>query len=203
MIKSSYLLHLLHLALVSLMMVSSVFAQETDEDMSMMQMTMDSPLAQLQGEAFEIAFMSMMTTHHQGAITMAQWILERTEDARIQGAAERIIEEQQAEIEQMMGWLQAWYGRSDADPEMAQMMQSQNEMMMAHLMEMGQENPERAFLSLMSLHHNSAIDMAQFALLRAAHPELRDLAKEVVVSQAKEIAEFQSWLQEDSAATGN
>jgi uncharacterized protein (DUF305 family) len=49
---------------------------------TMGEMDMTSQLAGLEGEAFEVGFMSMMITHHQSATEMAQWILERTENPR-------------------------------------------------------------------------------------------------------------------------
>lgn len=161
--------------------------------MGMMQMDMSEPLAGLQGEAFEVAFMSMMIAHHQSATEMAQWILERTDNAEIRDAAQTIIEEQDAEIEQMTTWLQGWYGQ-DPDAEMMGMMQE----MMARMMDTmtNADNPDRAFLEGMSEHHDGAIDMAQPALFKAVHPELRALAEKIIVDQTGEIAQFQTWLAE-------
>lgn len=161
--------------------------------MGMMQMDMSEPLAGLQGEAFEVAFMSMMIAHHQSATEMAQWILERTDNAEIRDAAQTIIEEQDAEIEQMTTWLQGWYGQ-DPDAEMMGMMQE----MMARMMDTmtNADNPDRAFLEGMSKLHDGAIDMAQPALFKAVHPELRALAEKIIVDQTGEIAQFQTWLAE-------
>ena len=120
-------------------------------------MDMASQLAGLEGEAFEVGFMSLMIAHHQSATEMAQWVLERTEDPEITDAARTIIDEQEAEIEQMTGWLQAWY---DREPD-AEMMGTMNEMMGGTMQTMmSSEDPERAFLEGMSEHHDGAIDMA-------------------------------------------
>lgn len=161
--------------------------------MDMADMDMTSQLAGLEGEAFEVGFMSMMIAHHQSATEMAQWILERTEDTEITQAAQKIIDEQEAEIAQMTGWLQEWYSR-EPDAEMMGMM---NEMM-SGMMEtmMDGETPERAFLEGMSEHHDGAIDMAQLALFQSTHPELRTLGQDIIVAQAGEIAQFQTWLAE-------
>ena len=151
-------------------------------------MTMDnSNLAELNGEDFEIAFMSGMIAHHQGATEMAQWILDRTELPGVAGDARQIIAAQKPEIRLMQGWLDGWYaGRSDSAA--ASMMQSDMQSMMAELETYG--NPNRAFLSEMSVHHNSAIDMAQLALTKAVHPKLRELAKNIIRNQAQEIADY-------------
>lgn len=160
-------------------------------DMSGMDMT--SPLAGLEGEAFEVGFMSMMIAHHQSATEMAQWILERTENPEITGAAQTIIDEQEAEIAQMTGWLQEWHGQ-EPDAEMMGMMDEMMGGMMQTMMDAG--DPERAFLEGMSEHHDGAIDMAQLALFKANHEQLRALAAKMIADQAGEIAQFQTWLAE-------
>ncbi len=155
------------------------------------EMDMTSQLAGLEGESFEVGFMSMMIAHHQSATEMAQWILERTENPEITQAAQTIIEEQETEIAQMTGWLQEWYGQKP-DAGMMNMVREMMGGMMQTMMDA--EDPERAFLGGMSEHHDGAIDMAQLALLQSTHPELRTLAQNIIVAQTKEIAQFQTWL---------
>ena len=163
------------------------------EGMDMGDMDMTSQLAGLEGEAFEVGFMSMMIAHHQSATEMAQWILERTDDPEITEAAQTIIDDQEAEISQMTGWLQAWYGQ-EPDADMMGMMQE----MMGGMMQTMTDAPdaEQAFLEGMSEHHDGAIDMAQLALFQSTHPELRTLAQNIIVAQAQEITQFQTWLAE-------
>jgi uncharacterized protein (DUF305 family) len=156
-------------------------------------MGMAGSLTDLRGEEFETAFMSAMIAHHQSATEMAQWILERTEDPEITQAAQGIIDEQEAEIAQMTGWLQEWYGQ-EPDAEMMGMMQEMMAGMMQTMMDAG--DPKRAFLEGMSLHHDSAIDMAQLALFRSVNPELRTLAGNIIMAQAEEVVRFQGWLAE-------
>ncbi len=154
----------------------------------------DGHLAGLTGEEFEVTFMSMMVAHHEGAIEMAEWVLERTEDAEIRAAAEAVIAAQGPEIEQMTAWLQEWYGR-ELDEAAADMMRADMSAMMEQMA--AGEDPDRAFLEMMSGHHMSAIDMAQLALVRAEHSELRALARDIVVAQAGEVFDYQERLAED------
>lgn len=162
-------------------------------------MTMNHPMTMnagnldtLEGEAFEIAFISGMIAHHQGAIEMANWILERSQLPGIISSAKQIISSQGPEITLMQGWLDEWYGgKTDADA--TQMMQADMHVMMGAMN--SNENADRAFLAEMSLHHNSAIDMAQLALLKATHPKLRELAKNIIHNQAEEIAGYQEMLE--------
>jgi uncharacterized protein (DUF305 family) len=161
-------------------------------DMSMpMNMSSNDMLSGLEGKDFEVAFLSMMIGHHEGAIEMATWILERTQNPDIKTAAEAIIATQQPEIEQMTTWLQDCYVQG-VDGHSAVLMQGEMDMM--GNME-ASANSDAAFLQEMSLHHNRAIDMAQAALLKDTHSELRDLAKNIIVAQAQEIAQYQSWLE--------
>lgn len=53
---------------------------------------------------------------------------------------------------------------------------------------------ERAFLTEMVSHHGMAVDMAKMAQERAAHPELKAMADDIVASQSAEIERMRSWL---------
>lgn len=55
---------------------------------------------------------------------------------------------------------------------------------------------ERAFLEQMVPHHQSAIEMARLALDKAQHPQVRRLAREIISTQEKEIAEMKAWHRE-------
>ena len=179
------------------LLTMGAFAQEGnqpgahDMQMPMMAMGQDSVLAGLQGEAFDVAFMSMMIPHHEGAIEMAKWIMERTEDQELLEAAEAIIAEQEQEIMQMAAWLEDWYGQ-EPDEAMGAMMRSENETMQGQME--AASNPEQAFLEMMTEHHMSAIDMAQLALTHTEQPELRALARDIILAQAEEIYQYQEWL---------
>lgn len=170
-------------------------------------MNMDT-LMGLEGETFEQAFLTMMRQHHQAAIEMSESTLERSQDPQIREAAQKVIDEQQAEIEQIDAWLQEWYGGTEMTTEMTTDMQGMMDTMQSDMDTMMQnmeasDDPDRAFLENMSMHHNSAIDMAQPALFNAVHPEVRDLAESIITSQAEEIAQYQTWLDERAEGQAN
>ena len=157
-------------------------------------MTMDGGnLAELDGEAFEVAFMSGMIAHHEGAVEMSRWILDRTDLPGVAGDARQVIAAQEPEINLMRGWLTDWYG-GESDDRVASTMAADMREMTAALEAF--DDPNVAFLTEMSLHHDSAIDMAQLALLKATHPKLRELAKDIIRNQAQEIANYQETLSE-------
>lgn len=52
------------------------------------------------------------------------------------------------------------------------------------------------FISMMIDHHQGAIDMAVLAESRAKHEEIKQLSKEVVTAQTKEIEQMKQWRQQ-------
>lgn len=53
---------------------------------------------------------------------------------------------------------------------------------------------DRDFALMMKVHHQGAIDMAQFELEHGKDPKMRAMAKGIIEDQQKEIAEFDRWL---------
>jgi uncharacterized protein (DUF305 family) len=60
-------------------------------------------------EPFDLVFMTAMIPHHQSAIAMANVGLEHSTHAELKDLELGIINAQQAEIDQMRGWIAAWY----------------------------------------------------------------------------------------------
>lgn len=59
---------------------------------------------------FDLEWMRMMITHHQGAIDMATLTLRADARQESDSLARAIIETQRAEQQQFRAWAQAWYG---------------------------------------------------------------------------------------------
>jgi uncharacterized protein (DUF305 family) len=62
----------------------------------------------LKGTRFDLAFVDMMTRHHQGAIEMATTELGAGSLGEVKRLAQQITKAQQREIQQMATWKQAW-----------------------------------------------------------------------------------------------
>ena len=77
----------------------------SDQKKSMM-MSMDLGAADAQ---FDLRFINAMIPHHEGAVTMAQDALSKSNRPEIKKLAQDIITSQQKEIAQMKQWRQAWY----------------------------------------------------------------------------------------------
>ena len=54
-------------------------------------------------------------------------------------------------------------------------------------------NIDEHFIEQMIPHHDSAIAMANIALTKATHPEIKTLANNIIESQSKEIKDMQGW----------
>ena len=62
----------------------------------------------LKGDEFDLAFLDMMTRHHQGAVEMAETAAAEGENPEVTQLAANIIKAQRAEIEQMADWQEEW-----------------------------------------------------------------------------------------------
>ena len=63
-------------------------------------------LAKAEGAAFDRSWITMMITHHEGAVTMSQQVLRTTQNLHVKALAEEIIAAQQQEIATMRGLLE-------------------------------------------------------------------------------------------------
>lgn len=182
----------------------------------------DAPVEGRVGRA-ELRFMEGMIDHHQMAIDMASDCLAREDvsDA-LRAVCQAIVDAQQPEIEQMQAWLLAWYNVQYAPMPMSGMMDMMGDSMagMDHgdmdmsgtpatdpAMMMGMfagfnrlagADYEMAWLEAMIDHHDDAIHMSQRFLERdaegIAHPELREMAQNIIDAQTAEIAQFEEML---------
>ncbi len=90
-----------------------------NDEMSMHE-SMDGMMAALEGktgDAFDKAFLSEMTTHHEGAVVMAQAALRDAKHQEVKDLAQNIITAQNSEIAQMKAWQKTWYGASGAQSQ--------------------------------------------------------------------------------------
>jgi uncharacterized protein (DUF305 family) len=86
--------------------------------MSDAEMGMDMDPAMLEdAEPFDRAFIDMMVPHHEGAIEMANQLLEHGQQPALRTMAHNIIGAQQLEILQMREWRKAWYGAAEGSDD--------------------------------------------------------------------------------------
>jgi uncharacterized protein (DUF305 family) len=74
---------------------------------------MNTKMVQMLGSSdvyYDLRFIDMMIPHHQGAIAMAEDALKDSQHAEIKEMAQKIVDSQQKEIEQLKQWRRQWYG---------------------------------------------------------------------------------------------
>ena len=60
---------------------------------------------------FDLRFINAMIPHHEGAVTMAQDALKKSQRPEIKKLSQEIIKSQNAEINQMKQWRKTWYNK--------------------------------------------------------------------------------------------
>jgi uncharacterized protein (DUF305 family) len=188
---------------------------------SMEGMTMGTPAAgddhDMAGASveFDQLYIDMMMPHHQSVIALAQAAGDRLTDERLQSIAANIITAQQAEIAELRGYREQWYGSLEPMPMDEGMMGIMGMMMeimpgmgdMASMqMQMdpvalvstfcGAEDPDLAFIDLTIPHHEMAVMASEAALEQATHDEIRTIAERVIQDQQREIDELSAIRQE-------
>lgn len=147
---------------------------------------------------FDLQFIDTMIAHHQGAIDMAQVAEKQATHEELKQLARKIVEDQQNEIKQMQGWKQQWYaGKGDAmNMEMHGMGHSMRGMSMDRLGAAKGDAFDAMFIDMMIPHHEGAITMARDALKKAQHKEIKDMARNIIDAQKKEIDQMTKWKKE-------
>jgi uncharacterized protein (DUF305 family) len=146
------------------------------------------------GKYSDKAFIDAMVPHHQGAVEMAEVALQNAEHEQIKQLSRNIISTQRAEIEELKAIKQQEFGTSKVSMEM-----SAQEMQMMGMTDpdaLANKNPfDRAFIDAMIPHHQSAIAMAQVALEESENPQIKELARNIVSAQQREIEQMLQWRQ--------
>ena len=153
--------------------------------------------SQLTGEDYDRMFLANMIAHHQGAVDMANLALTSAKHQEIKDMANNIISAQTKEIGDMQNWQTAWgYPASSGSMmEGHSSMGMMNDMagMTDKLKGLTGDAFDKAFLSSMIEHHQSAINMAYPGQTNAQHEEVKTLTKAIVDAQSKEIAQMKQW----------
>jgi uncharacterized protein (DUF305 family) len=139
---------------------------------------------------YDAQFIDSMIAHHEGAVAMANQVLQEAERAELKTLAEGIITAQTAEIAQLREWRDAWYPDL---PETSGMGMDMGDMEVPS----DPSTPfDQRFITAMIAHHEGAIAMAKDAQQRAERQEIKTLAQNIITAQEGEIAQMKQWQQE-------
>lgn len=148
----------------------------------------------------DVMFAQMMIPHHEQAVVMAELADGRAVDPMIGELAREIRAAQDPEIELMTSWLEQWGMPLMSSDEamgahgshgMAGMLTS------AQLEELAAADGAEfdvMFAQYMIEHHEGAVQMARDVLTANPTPEVAALAREIIVTQEKEILQMQAFL---------
>lgn len=162
----------------------------------------DNKYASLKGDAFDEAFIADMIAHHEGAVNMAEQAMAATAHEEIRTLSGNIVTSQSMEMMDMREWQKDWgYEITNSGGHMSHGgggMDMAGDMteMMSKLQGLKGEAYDREFLKQMILHHEQAVDMAQYADTNAKHEELKTLARDIISAQEAEISQMKLWQQE-------
>jgi uncharacterized protein (DUF305 family) len=142
---------------------------------------------------FDIDFANMMIEHHQGAIDMSQQELNAGKDEKIKSMAQIIIDKQKKEVSDLQDFVNSYkpsgmkHGEGELQKSMSEMEGKMKGMQMSG-------DADKDFASMMTAHHQSAIDMARMELKNGMSNKLKQMAQKMIDDQNKEIKEFKTWL---------
>ena len=141
-------------------------------------------------------FAALMKTHHMGGVEMARLQIAQGTDAQIKAMAEKMITDQQKEINELDAFLSGNDTTAQKNSKGDVFHKASMKQMGDMKMDMDHSGSiDKQFVQMMILHHQGGIDMARTYLLNGArNQKLKTLANNIVAAQQKEITEMQAWL---------
>ncbi|WP_207509728.1 DUF305 domain-containing protein [Telluribacter humicola] len=141
-------------------------------------------------------FAMMMKMHHQGAIETSQEQLKSGTNQEMRDFAQKVIDDQQAEIDLFNQWLQSHSPLPEEDAAAFR----QKSMMAMEKMEKAQDiriltgRTDIDYAQLMIDHHQSALETSSAVIEHGDDPEIKEMATKIIQSQQEEISQLQEWL---------
>lgn len=169
-------------------------AHDQNRMMDSMHAMMDRMMAMPKTNDPEIDFSRMMIMHHQAAINMSNVQLQAGTNDSLKRTAQKIITEQQAEIQQFNTIL-AGLTVDNSDPSFS--MEQMDNMMKGGKVadiQIVTGNIDNDFATLMIVHHQGAIDNASAYLHHGNNTQLKTMANNIIKAQVIEIEELSNWL---------
>ncbi|OLR95059.1 DUF305 domain-containing protein [Actinokineospora bangkokensis] len=154
-----------------------------------------STTAPTQHNDADVAFAQQMIPHHRQAVEMADLVQGRTTTPQVVDLATRIKGAQDPEINTMTTWLQSWgaptdeHGMDHGSRPMSGMMTDDQ---MTTLRAATGAAFDKQWLTLMTAHHEGAIDMAKTELKDGQNPDAKALARTITTTQQSEIDEMRA-----------
>lgn len=143
---------------------------------------------------YDLQFLDSMSMHHKHGIEMASRGSEKADSDALRTVAGSMRVHLTEEIEQMQALRERWYrGAADArnmNLPGAAFMRSMDASLMT---EQSGQAFDVAFVDMMVPHHQGAIAMAEDAMVKAQHAEVRALARAIAEREQREIETLLRW----------
>ena len=163
------------------------------------------PAANGPHNAADIAFATDMIPHHTQAVVMAVMALSTSKNAQVLALAKQIQGGQDPEITTMKGWLRGWavpaagsghdmssMATASPAPHGSGMAGMMNDQQMQSLSAATGTAFDRLWITMMSEHHNGAIEMSRTELAQGQNPDAKALAQQIIKAQTSELSTMAS-----------
>ncbi|KQY56084.1 hypothetical protein ASD11_16600 [Aeromicrobium sp. Root495] len=147
----------------------------------------------------DVGFAQDMSVHHEQGVLMAQ-VAARQCTGVVRALAGGIVQAQSQEVGTMRGWLVLWrepqlasaapMGWMDGHHHGSTMPGMATTKQLEDLQSSTGRACDRRFLTLMTAHHEGALEMAGEAARRAGTSDVRQLGRRIAREQAQEIVEL-------------
>jgi uncharacterized protein (DUF305 family) len=134
---------------------------------------------------YDAQFLDKMTQHHRDGIEMAKMAQVKASSQQVKDMSQKMIKDQQQEIEQMQKWRKDYYSNVPKSNDLPEQMD------MSALKNASVEDFDKTYLSLMSKHHKSGIDMLEDAQDKASNKQIQEFAKKGAQKQSQEAKEME------------
>ena len=171
-------------------------AQSHDQNKMMMMMhnSMKMDTMQHTGDP-DNDFAMMMKMHHMGAIKMGDEELSSGNNAQIRDFATKMIAAQEKEVMEFDSFLKVHPPVGMNMDFLTEAKASMNKMETEADKQLIFGDTDHDFVSLMTPHHQSAIDMSIAYLKYGKDAKIRSTAEKIIADQKMEITELQKWLE--------
>lgn len=158
---------------------------------SMDKMMADLKALPLTGDA-DHDFAAIMRSHHQGAVVMMQEYLPNASDSMLRGMAEKGINDQQREVDELSAFLNSHKPTSQNSDYGKNAVQMIMDMMKMDAMP---QNADKAFATMMIPHHESAVHISQMYGSQGKDAKMKEMASKIATEQQAEADAMKQWLQ--------
>lgn len=158
----------------------------------------------------DVEFLDMMVMHHRQGIEMARMAEQKAELLRLKEFARKTITDQEQDIAKMQEMRNRLFANvSKADKmRMSGKAMTMGEMERMARMDMqkleaatGREF-DRTFLTIFMKHHEMALRMSRNETARGEQREVKDMARETIAKQMKDLGEMREMLRQVGGGSG-